>query len=360
MDRIDKREAAWTALSRTNLCAEFDPSGHVLWANALFLDRMGYTLEEMRGKHHRVFCEPEYATSSEYTDFWDRLSLGTADEGTYRRRDRNGEIVVLHASYNPILDADGRTGSVLKVATDITEERLRQANFEALSNAMRRSHAVIEFGIDGTILEANETFLRLMGYRRDQLIGRHHRILCDPVHANSAEYRQFWHRLAQGEFDSGRYRRVDSRGEDVWIQATYNPILDISGKPQRIVKFASDISREMRLEGEIQTQLHDSEALRNELAQQKEALERSLGEIERIVSVIGGIASQTQMLALNATIEAARAGSDGLGFAVVAREVKELANATRRATDQAASMLNSRELKRARDGGSSAVRQEAA
>ena len=360
MNPTDKREAAWKALSRTNLCAEFDLDGKVLWANALFLDRMGYTLADLEGQHHSVFCDPEYAQTEEYRAFWDKLGRGMADEGTYHRRARNGAIVVLRANYNPIIDAAGRAGSVLKIATDVTDEQLRQANFEALSTAMHRSHAVIEFGLDGTILDANDAFLDLMGYRGDQLIGRHHRVMCRPDLANSPQYAEFWRRLARGEYDSGRYQRIDSKGDEVWIQATYNPILDVSGKPQRIVKFASDISREMKLENEIQSQLHDSEVLRNELSAQKEALARSLGEIERIVDMIGGIATQTQMLALNATIEAARAGSEGMGFAVVAREVKELANATRRSTDQAAAMLRSRELAKARGQAERTGQREAA
>nr|WP_237452767.1 methyl-accepting chemotaxis protein [Qipengyuania pelagi] len=219
---------------------------------------------------------------------------------------------------------------------------MRQSRFQALSNAVRHSHAVIEFGLDGEILDANPVFLALFGYASEDLFGKHHRVLCKTGHAQSDDYRQFWERLRRGEHASGRYCRVDRKGQDVWIQATYNPVMDLEGKPVRIVKLATDITREVELETSVHSQLADSESLRAELGGQKDELERMLGEVQRIVTTISGIATQTQMLALNATIEAARAGEHGSGFSVVAREVKELANAARRSTDQAEQMLKNR------------------
>ena len=344
MGNFDKREAAWDALSKTNLCAEFAPDGTILWANELFLATMGYSLSQLEGEHHRIFCDADYAASEEYREFWRRLGAGSADDGVYRRLDRSGHPVLLRANYNPVLDDRGKVASILKVASDITDERLQQANFEALSQAMRRSHAVIEFDLDGTILEANETFLKLFGYESSEIVGRHHRMLCRPDDANSDQYRRFWDGLARGDYDSGRYRRIAKDGRPVWIQATYNPILDVEGKPVRVVKFASDITREMDLEAEAQDQLEESESLRGSLSHQRDDLSDVLDQIQDIVRTIGGIAEQTQMLSLNATIEAARAGEGGAGFAVVAREVKELANATREATDRASTMLKERGL----------------
>ena len=342
LDRATKVEAAWDALTQTNLCAQFALDGTIVWANRLFLDAMGYRLEEIAGRHHSLFCTQDYAGSDDYRAFWRRLAAGQPDQGTYRRFAKDGSIVRLRANYNPVRSADGEVVGVLKVATDVTEDVLRQSRFQALSDAVRHSHAVIEFGLDGEILDANPVFLALFGYAGEDLFGKHHRVLCKAGHAQSDDYRQFWERLRRGEHASGRFCRIDRKGRDVWIQATYNPVMDIEGKPFRIVKLATDITREVELESSISAQLSDSELLRAELGGQKAELERMLCEVQRIVTTISGIATQTQMLALNATIEAARAGEHGSGFSVVAREVKELANATRRSTDLAEQMLRSR------------------
>ncbi|MBO9511543.1 PAS domain-containing methyl-accepting chemotaxis protein [Erythrobacter sp. A6_0] len=340
--RAEKIEAAWDALTQTNLCAHFALDGTIVWANRLFLDAMGYELAEIAGRHHSLFCNEDYAASEDYRAFWRNLADGKPDQGTYRRTARDGSIVRLRANYNPVRSSDGTVIGVLKIATDITAETLRQSHFQALSDAVRHSHAVIEFGLDGEILEANAIFLDLFGYRRDQLIGRHHRMLCTAGHSQSEEYRRFWDRLRNGDHASGRFCRVDRSGREIWIQATYNPVMDLEGKPVRVVKLATDIKREVELERAVHSQLADSESLREKLGNRSAELERMLGEIQRIVTTISGIATQTQMLALNATIEAARAGDHGLGFAVVAREVKELATASRRSTDQAEQMLKTR------------------
>lgn len=342
LDRATKIEAAWDALTQTNLCAHFALDGTIIWANRLFLDAMGYELAEIAGRHHSLFCREEYSASEEYRAFWRHLAAGKSDQRTYRRLAKGGSIVRLRANYNPVRSTEGEVIGVLKVATDITEETLRQSHFQALSDAVRHSHAVIEFGLDGEILEANTIFLDLFGYRRDQLVGQHHRMLCRIGHAQSDEYRRFWGRLRDGNHAAGRFCRVDHKGRDVWIQATYNPVMDLEGNPVRVVKLATDITREVELENAAHSQLADSESLREELGDRSAELERILDEVQRIVTTISGIATQTQMLALNATIEAARAGDQGAGFSVVAREVKELANAARRSTDQAEQMLKTR------------------
>ena len=191
-------------------------------------------------------------------------------------------------------------------------------SFAAGWDAICRSQAVVEFSSDGHVLWANAVFLGLMGYRLDELVGMHHRILCDDDFSGSAEYTRFWRKLSDGHFDAGEYRRRARDGREIWMQASYNPVFDADGRVERVLKIASDITSTKQL---------------------GETLERTIAELADIVRAIDGIAQQTNLLALNATIEAARAGDAGRGFAVVATEVKKLANDTRLATDRASAMV---------------------
>ncbi|MGP7796251.1 methyl-accepting chemotaxis protein [Sphingomonas sp. CLY1604] len=208
--------------------------------------------------------------------------------------------------------------------------------------AVERSQAVVEFALDGTILSANANFLRLTGYREDEIVGRHHRMFCEPAHAASRDYAAFWRKLGSGEFDTGVYRRVGRNGVEFWVQAAYNPVLDPDGRPCKIVKIASDVTRQVLLEQELVARLAEGERFQQALASQSAELQDTMDQLVGIVAAIGEIAAQTNLLALNATIEAARAGQAGRGFAVVAAEVKKLAGDTRLATQRAAVMMNRR------------------
>jgi methyl-accepting chemotaxis protein len=240
------------AIGRSQAVVEFDLEGHILEANQNFLDVVGYKLEEVRGRHHRIFMEPETAGGPEYARFWERLGKGEYQTGEYKRVGKGGREVWLLASYNPILDLDGRPFKVVKYATDVTEGKLRNAEFEGKVSAISRAQAVVEFDLQGRILDANRTFLDLMGYSLEEARGQHHRIFVDKEEAASAAYQTFWERLGRGEFDSGEYKRITKGGREVWLQATYNPILDQDNRPFKVVKYATDVTAAKIRNGEYQ------------------------------------------------------------------------------------------------------------
>jgi methyl-accepting chemotaxis protein len=230
------------AIGKAQAVIEFTTDGRILHANENFLRTVGYTLEEIRGQHHGLFVDPAYRDSQEYRMFWDKLGRGEYDSGQFKRIAKGGREVWIQASYNPIFDMNGKPFKVVKYATDITVQKLEQANFEGQLAAIGKAQAVIEFGMDGRILGANDNFLRTLGYTIDEIRGQHHSMFADPEYRASAEYRAFWDKLGRGEYDAGQYRRIGRGGREVWIQASYNPIFDMNGKPFKVVKYATDIT----------------------------------------------------------------------------------------------------------------------
>ncbi len=230
------------AVGKSQAVIEFAPDGTILNANANFLKTLGYSLEEIKGRHHSIFVDPSEASSFAYREFWAKLADGRFDAGEYKRIGKGGREVWIQASYNPILDDRGRTYKVVKYATDITDTKLRNADYEGQLAAIGKSQAVIEFRLDGTVLNANENFLKTLGYTLDEIKGKHHSMFVESSFVASPAYRDFWARLAQGQFDSGEYKRIGKGGREIWIQATYNPIFDLNGKPIKVVKFANDVT----------------------------------------------------------------------------------------------------------------------
>ncbi len=245
-----------TALARSLAVISFDTRGNVLDANENFLRALGYTLDEVRGRHHSLFMPAEQRDTPEYRAFWDKLSSGQFDAGRYRRIAKGGREIWIQASYNPVFGADGRPVRVVKLASDITAEVMQQADRTGQLAAISRSQAVISFDLKGTVLDANENFLKTVGCTLEEIKGRHHGQFVEPAYRDSAEYRAFWERLGTGQFESGLFRRVGKGGREIWIQASYNPIFDPNGRPFKVVKYASDVTEQTlaarRFEAELE------------------------------------------------------------------------------------------------------------
>jgi len=389
------------AFNKSQAMIEFTPDGVATAVNDNFLKLFGYSRSEVLGQRHALFVEPS-ARDSAYRDFWTDMARGQFKTGAFKRIGKGGQDVWIQASYNPVVSG-GKVVKIVKIASDITQERRRAADAEGQISAINRAQAVIAFNLDGTVLDANENFLKVTGYRREEIIGKPHAMFVDSAYGASTDYRQFWADLVRGEFKAGEFKRIGKGGKDVWLYASYNAIFDANGKPFKVVKFAADITSsvvrrhrrdktaqdvEQELSG-VAKAISDADARAasaasaatetsatvqavaagaEELAGSVQEISRQVatamqisrdavtqaGDADRIVhglaeaaqkigeitALISGIATQTNLLALNATIEAARAGEAGRGFAVVANEVKALADQTGRATREISDQIS--------------------
>ncbi|ODT71060.1 MAG: chemotaxis protein [Pelagibacterium sp. SCN 63-23] len=289
--------AKLAAILGSQACIEFELDGTIIGANNNFLAAMGYELAEIRGRHHSMFCDPEYVASGAYKTFWADLAKGRAQSAAFRRLGKGGREIWIQASYNPVLDRSGKPVGVIKVASDISAQKQKAADHEGQIAAISRVQAVIEFDLDGNIRGANENFLATLGYRLEEIVGKHHSLFCDPDYVRSPAYRQFWDRLREGQFEAAEFQRFGKGGKEVWIQASYNPVLDASGKPVKVVKFATDITERKRAEGIIDAltaslaRMAEGDlggrietAFTGQYEQLRQAFNLSLGQLETIVS----------------------------------------------------------------------------
>ncbi|MBC7702086.1 methyl-accepting chemotaxis protein [Aquabacterium sp.] len=234
-----------SAINKAQAVIEFSMNGKILNANENFLNTLGYSLAEIQGQHHSMFVDAAYRATLEYRVFWEKLGRGEFDAGEYKRIGKGGKEVWIQASYSPIMDKNGKPFKVVKYASDITTAKLQAADVSGQLAAINKAQAVIEFSLDGKILHANDNFLNTLGYSLAEIKGQHHGMFVDPDHRASIEYRLFWEKLGRGEFDAGQYKRVSKGGKEVWIQASYNPIMDMNGRPFKVVKYATDTTAQV-------------------------------------------------------------------------------------------------------------------
>ncbi len=300
-DRVDADfRGQIAAVGKAQAVIEFALDGTVLSANPNFCTALGYPLEEISGKHHRMFVDPAFAGSAEYLQFWAKLNRGEYDAGQYCRIGKGGREVWIQASYNPILDVDGKPFKVVKYATDITAEKLHAADTDGQISAIGKAQAVIEFAMDGKVLSANDNFLGALGYSLAEIKGHHHSMFVDADHRNSVDYRLFWEKLGRGEYDAGLYKRIGKGGREVWIQASYNPIMDMKGKPFKVVKYATDVTAEVNANNMLRLAVDQAQkvtsAARDGDLTLRIPLEGKTGPIEVLCTGVNSLVEMTSVI----------------------------------------------------------------
>ncbi len=234
------------AAGRSQAVIEFDTQGNILTANQNFLSALGYELNEIVGRHHRNFVPEPQKSSAEYAEFWPALARGEFKSGEFHRVTKSGKDIWIYATYNPIRDNTGKIVKIVKFASDITARKLQDADFQGQIQAISTAQAVVEFDMDGKVITANENFCRTTGYSLEEIKGKHHSQFVEPSYRQSPDYANFWQKLGRGQYDAGEYRRIGKGGREIYLQASYNPILDLNGKPYKVVKYASDTTAIVR------------------------------------------------------------------------------------------------------------------
>ena len=285
------------AIGKSQTVAEFGMDGKVLGVNENFHRVMGYTLAEIQGQHHSLFVDAATRQGNDYRSLWDKLARGEFEGGQYKRIAKGGREVWIQASYNPINDVSGKPFKVVEYATDITEQRTRNADFEGQLSAIGKAQAVVEFELDGTVRSVNDNFSQVMGYSNSEVRGKHHSTFVDANTSGGAEYRAFWAKLGRGEADAGRYKRVAKGGREVWLQASYNPILDTNGRPFKVVKYATDVTQQMQMAQQLeltvkQTQITVKAASEGDLTA-RIPLNGKTGELEALCKGVNSMLDST-------------------------------------------------------------------
>ncbi|GLH34288.1 MULTISPECIES: methyl-accepting chemotaxis protein [Pseudomonas] len=370
-EELHSIEQIKNSLDSEMLVLQLDPQGRIELINGNFEKEMLYRSEQLIGRNIEDIV-PEHVKK---LDFYQRMksaiSRGEHLNGAFRLLRGNGEEAWLRSILQPVKGSDGRIRHFSMHCSDLTRTIETSREHESLIKALMRSTAVIEFNLDGQVLTANDRFLQTVGYSLEQVRGKHHRMFCEPEEANSAGYQAFWDKLRRGEYVADRFKRIDAHGRTVWLEASYNPIIDAHDVLYKVVKFATVITDQVNQEQavaqaadiayntsletdnsahkatDVVTQtvevMRGLEGSMQEAAEGIQALDKQSKVIGAIIKTISDIAGQTNLLALNAAIEAARAGEQGRGFAVVADEVRQLASRTSTATEEIAKVVQQNE-----------------
>jgi methyl-accepting chemotaxis protein len=323
-----------SAIGKAQAVIEFHMDGTIIGANENFLKALGYSLEEIKGKHHSMFVEEAARQGPEYREFWSRLNRGEYQTGEYKRIAKGGAEVWIQGSYNPILDLNGKPFKVVKFATDVTKQKLSNADYAGQIAAINKAQGVIEFRLDGAVIGANDNFLKTLGYTREELVGRHHSMLVDEAYRQSPDYREFWAKLNRGEYQAGEYKRIGKGGKEVWIQASYNPIFDLNGRPFKVVKYATEITVQVNLIHEVARTATMLSSSAEELTAVSHQMSANAEETATQANVVSAASEQ-----VSTNVQTVASGTEEMGASI--REISKNVNEAAKVATSAVKMAES-------------------
>jgi methyl-accepting chemotaxis protein len=328
------------AVNKAQAVIEFNLDGIILNANENFLKTLGYRLDEIKGQHHSMFVEPSYRASAEYRQFWCNLNDGKFQSGEFKRIGKGGKEVWIQGSYNPIFDLNGKPFKVVKFATDVTASKLQNADYQGQIAAISKAQCVIEFNMDGTVITANENFLKMLGYRLEEIKGQHQSMFVDAAYRASAEYKQFWRDLNDGKFRVTETKRLGKNGTEVWIEAAYNPIFDLNGRPFKVVNFMTDISARKKAEAHLEKTLA---AVAQNATTLSSASEELAANSQQMVSNAEETATQAGVVSAAAEQVSKNVQTVATGTEEMSASIKEIAKNAQDAAKVAATAVKSAE-----------------
>ncbi|MDQ6953347.1 MAG: methyl-accepting chemotaxis protein [Mariprofundaceae bacterium] len=299
---VEQQKGTLAAIDKVMATIEFELDGTIITANHNFLEALSYTLDEVQGQHHRLFVTAEYQESSAYKKFWKKLNKGEFIADKFMRLGKGGKEVWIQASYNPIRNEQGDVYKVIKFATDVTEETLRSADDAGQLHAIDQVMGTIEFELDGTVITANDNFLNVLGYSLKKIQGEHHSMFVTDEYRESSAYTKFWKRLNKGEFIADQFLRMGKGGKKVWIQASYNPIRDANGRIYKVVKFATDITKQKALDDELKQAMNEVQTVLKAVSKQDLCLEVNgnySGELSELKHAVNDTVHSLRDIVLN-------------------------------------------------------------
>ena len=286
-------------MNMTSIVSEADKKGDIVSINEKFSEVSKYSRSELIGQPHSTTRHPDMPKET-FKQLWSTIGRGEMFRGIIKNRAKDGTPYYVDAVIAPILGDNGKPMKYLGVRYDITESEIERQNARGILNAIDATYAYIEFDLGGNVLKANKNFLDVMGYQSSEIVGKLHRMFCEPAVYNAPAYQQFWRDLNDGKPQNDLFKRVTKSGQQVSLQAVYAPVTDEMGRVFKIVKIATDVSATVRANDMLRQAVEQAQgvttaAMNGDLSQ-RIPMEGKTGPIESLCTGVNGLMETTSVI----------------------------------------------------------------